>query len=107
MTSIFHKCLERWASLNKACLDALSAVDQLDQQIMLPGMSQAGWTNSNDIQGRFDAISDQIMNLDVKVGDQVELNGKHGRGMASLEMSGSFFLGIDGGWMAVIFGWIF
>lgn len=76
MTSIFHKCLERWASLNKACLDALSAVDRLDQQLMLPGMSQAGWKNSNDIQGRFDAISDQIMNLDVKVGDQVELNGK-------------------------------
>ena len=30
---------------------------------------------SDDIQGRFDAISDQIMNLDVKVGDQVEMDG--------------------------------
>ena len=71
MTSTLDKCLERWESLNKACLDALTAMDQWisGSRCGVPGVSH------NDIQGRFDAISDQIMNLDVKVGDQVEMDG--------------------------------
>lgn len=92
LTSIFHKCLERWASLNKACLDALSAVDQLDQQIMLICHRPVGTIEKwHPRPFRCHQRSDHESGC--QSGRPGGIEWKNGRGMASLEMIDLLFWG--------------